>query len=94
MTFVLSHSVISPTHNSPTYFYDFSKGDYEGLSYSLANCDFSDCYNSDDVEFIWFIIKGYIISAMELYIRYSLDVTLHSLMNNLLALSSNLLELV
>ena len=67
ITFVLSHSVISP-HNSPTYFYDFSKGDYEGLSYFLANCDFSDCYNSDDVEFIWFIIKGYIISAMELYI--------------------------
>ena len=68
ITFVLRHSVISPTHNSPTYFYDFTKGDYEGLSYFLANCDFSDCYNSDDVEFIWLIIKGYTISAMELYI--------------------------
>ena len=68
ITFVLSHSVISPTHNPPIYFYDFSKGDYEGLSHFLANCDFSDCNNSDDVEFIWFIIKSYIISAMELYI--------------------------
>ena len=68
ITFVLCHSVISPTHNSPTYFYDFTKGDYEGLSHFLANCDFSDCYNSDNVEFIWFIIKGYIISAIKLYI--------------------------
>ena len=37
----------------PFYIYDYSKGDYESLNMYLRSTDFSDCYHSSDVEYIW-----------------------------------------
>ena len=34
------------------------KGDYEGLNDFLNNVDFSTCYQSNNVEFIWSFIKS------------------------------------
>jgi len=35
------------------YVFDFSKADFEGLGNHLLETDFSDCYNSVDVEDVW-----------------------------------------
>ena len=39
------------------YVLDYSKADFNGLSDCLLQLDFSDCYYSDDVEYVWAIIK-------------------------------------
>ena len=50
------------------YVLDYSKADFNGLSDCLLQLDFSDCYYSDDVEYVWAIIKQSILRAMLLYI--------------------------
>ena len=48
--------------------YDYSKGDWEGLCDYLLDCDFSCCFDSDDVEQIWSAFKQIVTSATDLYI--------------------------
>ena len=56
--------------SKPTTYFTFgcSKGDYQGLHDYLCCSDFTSCYSSDDVEYIWHIVEYQIITAMELFI--------------------------
>ena len=51
----------------PTTYFTF-KGDYQGLHDYLSHSNFSPCYTSDDVEYIWHIIESQITAGMELFI--------------------------
>jgi len=56
---------IKPT----TYFtFNYMVGDYQGLHDFLCGSNFSPCYASDDVEYIWHIIESQITAGMELFI--------------------------
>ena len=50
------------------YVLDYSKADFNGLSDYLLQLDFSDCFHSDDVEYVWAIVRQSILRAMLLYI--------------------------
>jgi len=56
-------------------FYNYSKGDYWGLTAYLLNCDFTTLHNSSDAEEIWYILKSNILSGIEPFI---LKVKLHT----------------
>ena len=44
------------------------RGDFEGLCSYLSNCDFSYCYQSDDIEFVWRFISSIIKEAIDLFV--------------------------
>ena len=44
------------------------RGDFEGLCSYLSNCDFSYCYQSDDIEFVWRFISSIIKQAIDLFV--------------------------
>ena len=56
------------TSKDPVYIFDFHKGDYDGLNDFLTNTDFSTCYQSNNVEFIWSFIKSTLSNAMREFI--------------------------
>ena len=48
--------------------YDNSRGDYDGLNDFLHNTDFSSCYQSDNVEFVWQFIISTLLDAITSFI--------------------------
>ena len=59
ISFKLHQTYSTPiTSRDPVYIFDYHKGDYEGLNDFLNNIDFSTCYQSNNVEFIWSFIKS------------------------------------
>ena len=70
--FMISFSLLCSklhTHNiKPRYVFDFAKADFVSLCSHLMDVDFSICFQSNDIEFIWFTIKSFIYDAMILYI--------------------------
>ena len=61
ISFKLQLTSLSPTIcKDPVYYH---KGDYEGLNDLLYNTDFSRCYQSSDVEFIWSFITSTIMQC-------------------------------
>lgn len=54
--------------DEPVYFFDYSRGDYEGLNEYLYNIDFLDCYQSNSVEYVWSIIKSTLSNAINQFI--------------------------
>ena len=67
ITFSTSFKHITPTPITKEVF-NFTKGDYNGLSEYLLNSDLSALYNSSDAEEIWLTLRSHITSAMDLYI--------------------------
>ena len=65
LTCKLSHSRIV---NNPSFVFDFKKADYQGMCSYLLDYDFSCCFTSDSVEYIWSCISGEIRNAMNAYI--------------------------
>ena len=57
-----------PTSKDPVYIFDYHKGDYEGLNNFLISIDFSICYQSNNVEFIWSFIKSTLCKAIREFI--------------------------
>ena len=55
-------------HCKPRYVFDFAKADLVSLCSYLMDVDFSPCFESNDIEFIWFTINSFIYEAMLLYI--------------------------
>ena len=53
---------------TPYYTFNYSKGDYYGLSNYLLNTDFTSCFLTHDIERIWHTIEHQIITAMKLFI--------------------------
>ena len=52
----------------PYYTFNYSKGDYYGLSNYLLSTDFTSCFLTHDIERIWHTIEHQIITAMKLFI--------------------------
>ena len=48
--------------------FDFSKADFDGLADYLQDFDFSTCFKSNNIEFIWSIIRQSIITTMHPFI--------------------------
>ena len=59
---------LSSTKIRTFYVFDFSKANYNDLCSFLLELDFSVCFQSNNVEFIWFTIKSFIFEAMCLFI--------------------------
>ena len=57
-----------PRGNDTHYVFDFPKADMVGLCSYLECTDFSACFQSSDVDFVWSTIKLLILNAMELFI--------------------------
>ena len=64
-TITFEHLVSSPTIYEV---FNFTKGDYTGLSKYLLSHDLSSIYNSSNIEEIWHLLKSHITCAMALFI--------------------------
>ena len=53
--------------HDPIRIFDYSKGDCEGLNEFLSN-NFSICYQSENVEFIWYFIKSVLLDEVKKFI--------------------------
>ena len=52
----------------PTFVFNFTKGDYNGMCDYLLDTDFSDCLLPSSIEQAWSILKYAILTAMHIYI--------------------------
>ena len=73
ITFNLCHHSAStpqrpPRGNNSHFVFDFPKADMDGLCSYLESSDFSACFQSSDVDFVWSTIKLLILNAVELFI--------------------------
>ena len=69
ITFSLSTTVSVSSKQTTTHFtFNYPKGDYQGLTNYLCCADFTSCYLSDDVEYIWQIIECQLTTAMHQFI--------------------------
>ena len=50
------------------YVFDYRNAEMDNLLSYLFDCDFSDCYRSNNIEYIWSTIKFHIYEAMTRYI--------------------------
>ena len=46
---------------------DYKRADFDNISFSLMNHDFSSYYQSTDIEFLWDYVKSTILSSISLY---------------------------
>ena len=62
---------VLPPVQSPKahYVFDYSKAVFSSLSDFLLQSDFSNCYQSNDIEYVWTIIKQSILKTMQLFIQ-------------------------
>jgi hypothetical protein len=58
---------VHPTSNLPTMFYDFSKADYSSICSFLLEYDFSQLYQSTNIESIWALLKEAIYQSISLF---------------------------
>ena len=68
VSFIPLCNIIPTLTCKPRYVFDFPKADLDSLCSYLLDVDFSVCFQSNDIEFIWFSIKSFIYDAMLLYI--------------------------
>ena len=68
ITFSVSVSVVASSKSTTYSTFNYSKGDYRGLCEYLLCCDFTPCYLSHDVEYIWHTIEHLLMDAMHSFI--------------------------
>ena len=68
ITFSVSVSVVASSKSTTYSTFNYSKGDYQGLCEYLLCCDFTPCYLSHDVEYIWHTIEHLLMDAMHSFI--------------------------
>ena len=56
---------------SPTTFLNYSKADYQGMCDYLLDWDFSECFESNNVQEIWSLIKSAIHAAISQFVPVS-----------------------
>ena len=71
ITFDVFASPVSGKTKSQIHFLNFSKGDYEGHCHFLSTVDFSHCFQSEDVEFIWSYLNALIKDAINKFVPTS-----------------------
>ena len=68
ITLSLSVSVTASLKSASYFTFNYSKGDYQGLCEYLLYSDFTPCYLSHDIEYIWHTIENLLMDAMQLFI--------------------------
>ena len=60
-------NISSTVKSKPGYVYDFSKANYNSMCDFLLDSDFSALFESMDIEFVWSVIKSFILEAVFLF---------------------------
>ena len=68
VTFKMDLSVQRYRKHTSRYVFDYKNADMNNFLSYMLDCDFSDCLQSDNIEFIWSYIKSCIYTAMNMYI--------------------------
>ena len=71
ITFDIFTSPVPSKAKSQIHFLNFSKGDYEGLCHFLSTVDFSHCFQSEDIEFIWSYLNALIKDVINKFVPTS-----------------------
>ena len=58
-------------HKKATTSFNFSVGGYDSLNYFLSSSDFSPCFESNDIEFVWTYISDLIKDGIKQYIPFT-----------------------
>jgi len=70
--FVITFKIYSKTTNSSDRvdikLRNFARGDFDGLCHYLSNSDFTPCYQTSDIEFIWCFISTIIKNAIDCFV--------------------------
>ena len=75
ITFSLNASLPSSQKFLPFYALNYFNGDYEGLNNYLSSFDFSSCFQSHTIEFIWSYIESTLVNAIN---RFIPQITIHN----------------
>ena len=59
ITFKIHSNITHPSNRLVTKLPNFSNVDFDGLCHYLNNSDFTPCFQSDDIEFVWSFISSY-----------------------------------
>ena len=68
ISFNLNYEGSQSVVNKIRYVLDYTKADWDGLCSHLHYADFSMCFQSNDIEFVWSTVKSIIHEAMSRYI--------------------------
>ena len=68
ITFKIEFSLTLKHYHEVLYVFDYKNADMDNLLSYLFDCDFSDCLQSNDIEYVWATIKSHIYAAMTLCI--------------------------
>ena len=68
ISFNLQFETLLPNLTNARSVLNYSNADWDGLSSYLFDTDFSDCFQSSDIEFVWNTIKNKIYDAIDLFI--------------------------
>jgi hypothetical protein len=68
VSFKIEFSMLTNNTRQVPYVFDYKHADMDGLLEYMLNCDFSECLQSDNIEFVWAYIKSCIYCAINLYI--------------------------
>ena len=68
ISFCMKYQTPSVQGNKVHYAFDFSKADFDGLLQYLLDSDFTECFLSDSIEYVWSVIKNLILNGMHLHI--------------------------
>ena len=66
--FTLSLSFCSTNKSSKAFIYDYSKADWSSLCSDLMNFDFTPCFTSTNVEYVWSFIKNTISNSVNKFV--------------------------
>ena len=66
--FTLSLSFCSTNKSSKAFIYDYSKADWSSLCSDLMNFDFTSCFTSTNVEYVWSFIKNTISNSVNKFV--------------------------
>ena len=60
----LLHNCNATTVSDSINLYDYCKADFDSINEYLSHVDFSPCFNSSDVEFLWALIKEILLDVI------------------------------
>ena len=66
ISFNLKYEAQFSLHTLPHLVFDYSRAEWNGLSDYLMDTDFSTCFGSNDIEFIWLTLKNTIHNVIQL----------------------------
>ena len=68
VTFNLKSILNQKSDYRPINILDYSKANFDGLNEFLSSIDFSSCYQSEDVDFVWSFVKSVLLQGIRRFI--------------------------